>query len=138
MRVLRILALGMDARKPRNPPACQIASKVLDKLHTLFGGKLTRQGQSDLVGHAGILSIGQLATVQPGPRLVGIDRHMLSGEFGLGVWAGNIEDMRACRTGGVCGASDALEVQRIDRHAPHPPSSSCPPKRGSGYARHPA
>jgi len=38
--------------------------------------------------------------------------------------------MRACRTGGVCGASDALEVQRIDRHAPHPPTSCCPSNAG--------
>ena len=65
VRVVRVRAGGVNGRQPGCPPGAHILGKRPDQALPPRAVQLARQGNDDLVDHAGVFAVGPFLCVQP-------------------------------------------------------------------------
>ena len=97
-------------------PAGQVSHELLQEIGALNVRQLAGQGYAQLVDDAGIRSQSVLPVVHPGARLDRFIGHVVGEDFGFGVGAADIANMRPCRARLMGRAANTLKIATIDGH----------------------
>lgn len=117
---MRIVQIRSGLVKSGEPRSAALGKRFRESLHQFLPRELvqfTRQGQHDPVDDAGVLAVGFFLRVQPCPRRVSILRHASGHDDRLGRLAGDVAEMRPCRSGRMGRSANAADVQAVDRYA---------------------
>lgn len=120
MRVGRVLPRLVQRRQPRGALERGFLTKDPDQIPALPVAELARQGDDELVDHAGVLPVAPLLRVQPPAGRLALDRHAGADHLGLRIGPGDVADVRPRRPGGVRAPADAAHVEAENRDAVPP------------------
>lgn len=115
--IVGVLRCVMDRRQPRHVVGGQAANETPNQGFLLRRIHFQRQRHHDLVDHPRILPVGSPGFIEPSAGLRGSRRHVLADHRASGAAAGDVDRVRACRSGAVRTASNCAMAQAENRYA---------------------